>query len=142
MRKRSLSRQVAMKTLFQSSLVETDVDEALDFHREDMELDEEVLSFARKLIEGAQRHSEEIDDLIDSHLQNWTPQRVGNVERAIMRMAVFELLHCDEIPPRVTLNEAVMLAKDFGAEGAGRFVNGILNRLARSVRPSDFETQE
>ncbi len=131
-RKRSLARQVAMKVLFQLSLVETDVSEALEYFREDLSLAEDVVLFARELVDGTASHFEEIDKLLRGYLEKWDLDRIGNVEKAILRLATFELLYRSEIPPRVTINEAVEMSKEYSSVTAGKFINGVLDRVAKS----------
>ncbi len=130
--KRSLARQVAMKLVFMSGLVETDLDETLDYFREELGLDDKTLTFARELAEGTLQLQPELDPIIREFLEKWDFDRLGNVERSILRLAVFELLHRPEIPRKVTLNEAVEMAKDYSTDEAAKFVNGVLDRLAKS----------
>jgi len=89
----------------------------------------EVLPFTQQLVSGAWQHRGEIDDLIARYSQHWSLGRIAGVERCILRMAVFELLFCDDIPPKVTINEAIELGKRYGAENSGAFINGILDAL-------------
>ncbi|MBI4872366.1 MAG: transcription antitermination factor NusB [Candidatus Riflebacteria bacterium] len=129
--KRSQSRQVAMQILFQSSLVETDLTEALAYFRSEHEVERKVLDFARELIEGTLLHQEELDACVTPFLEKWDLDRLGNVERAILRLAAFEFLYRPEIPAKVSINEAVELAKEFSTDESAKFVNGVLDRLAR-----------
>ena len=78
-------------------------------------------------------HRQEIDRLIESHSEHWRLDRISVIDRNILRIAIFELLYCDEIPPKVTLNEAIDLGKRFGSEESGSFINGILDRIQREV---------
>ena len=71
----------------------------------------------------------EIDRLIEQYSENWRLDRMNIVDRNILRMATFELLYCEEIPPKVTLNEAIDLGKRYGSEDSGSFINGILDRI-------------
>jgi N utilization substance protein B len=130
--KRSLARQVAMKLVFMSALVETDLDETLEYFREELSLDEKTLAFARELAQGTLERQLELDPIIKEFLEKWDFDRLGNVERSILRLATFELLHRPEIPRKVSLNEAVELAKDFSTDEAAKFVNGVLDRLAKA----------
>ncbi len=94
--------------------------------------DGEEVEFARQLAEGVEARREELDALIEESSTNWRVDRMSFVDRNILRMGVFELLHIDDIPPNVTLNEAVELAKRFGTVDSKAFVNGILDRVARN----------
>jgi N utilization substance protein B len=86
-----------------------------------------------QLLKGVPRHVQEIDALLQPLLDRRVEQ-VDPVERAILRLGVYELLHCPDLPYRVVINEAVELAKGFGAEQGHRYVNGVLDRIARQVR--------
>jgi N utilization substance protein B len=90
---------------------------------------EEARAFSTLLIEGAWRHREEIDRMISDCSEHWSVSRMSKVDRSILRMAVYELLYCDDIPPKVTLNEAIDLGKAYGSENSGAFINGILDAL-------------
>ncbi|MFP3394393.1 transcription antitermination factor NusB, partial [Brevibacillus sp. SIMBA_076] len=79
-----------------------------------------------QLVTGTLEHIEDIDALLVENLKNWRLDRLGNVERTILRMATFELLYVETIPENVTINEAVELAKSFADEEAGKLVNGVL----------------
>lgn len=93
-------------------------------------------SFAEELVAGAVEHVDEIDESIRAYAKNWAFDRIAKVDLAILRLAIYELLYRRDIPPVVTINEAIELAKTFSADDAKRFVNGILDRVkARLTRP-------
>ena len=98
--------------------------------------DDEQRVFARALVEGVWKSREEIDPLIAQFSTHWRPERLAIVDRAILRLGVYELLHRHDIPPRVTINEAVELGKRFGAADTGAFINGLLDRIFKEVLPS------
>ncbi|MGP8153459.1 MAG: transcription antitermination factor NusB, partial [Smithella sp.] len=85
--------------------------------------------FAAFLVQGTCEHKEELDKLIAGCSDNWSLGRMSRVDINILRLAVFEFLYCDDVPPKVTLNEAVDLGKIFGSENSGSFINGILDTL-------------
>lgn len=91
-----------------------------------------VLEYAARLLEGSTEHREEIDTLIASQAENWRLERMPAVDRNILRLAVYELLYEDDVPHLVVLDEAIELAKEFGSEQSGRFINGLLDGLIRS----------
>ena len=102
--------------------------------REHLSPEEGDEEFADRLVRGVLEHGQEIDQVIEEHSENWRLERMPAVDRNILRIATFEFLHCEEIPPKVTLNEAIELGKRFGSEESGSFINGILDRiLSRSV---------
>ena len=93
--------------------------------------------FAEELARGVIAHHEEIDALIAQHAENWDISRMGTVERNAMRLAVFEMTRRNDIPPVVSINEAVELAKAFSSTESGKFVNGILDRIRKGInRPA------
>jgi N utilization substance protein B len=87
--------------------------------------------FTRELVSGVVEHREELDELIRRYADRWVLERMPIVDRNLLRMGIFELLHRPDIPPGVTINEAVELAKLLSTEDSGRFVNGLLGRVAR-----------
>ncbi|NCD22969.1 MAG: transcription antitermination factor NusB [Spartobacteria bacterium] len=93
--------------------------------------------FAEELARGVIEHHKEIDPLISKYAENWEIERMGTVDRNAMRIAVFEMLYRDDIPPVVSINEAVDLAKAFSSSESGKFVNGILDRIRKGLdRPA------
>lgn len=93
----------------------------------------EQVEFANAIVRGYAEHSEEIDGLIRAASHHWRLERMPIVDRNVIRAAIVELRDMQDIPKRVTLNEAVELAKRFGSEGSGSFVNGILDRIATEL---------
>ncbi len=89
----------------------------------------DYFKFAEFLIHGVIKHVEEIDEEIKSLAKNWTFDRIARVDLAILRIAIFELRHCEDIPPVVSINEAVELGKQYSKDDSKRFINGILDRL-------------
>ena len=93
--------------------------------------------FAEELARGVIDHHKEIDPLIAKYAENWEIDRMGTVDRNAMRIAVFEMLYRDDIPPVVSINEAVELAKAYSSSESGKFVNGILDRIRKGLdRPA------
>jgi N utilization substance protein B len=90
---------------------------------------EETRAFAERLVAGVREHQKELDALIGSHATNWKVSRMQVVDRNILRLGAYELLWLDEVPAKVTVNEAIELAKSFGDDDAAKFVNGILDKV-------------
>ena len=86
-------------------------------------------SFAEQLVAGVAAHHDEIDATIKKSVANYDLHRISAVDRNILRMAIYEMLHSPEVPPVVAINEAIEIAKRFGNEESGRFINGILDRV-------------
>ncbi len=91
-------------------------------------------SFAEELIFGSTEHISEIDSLIQKYAKNWSVDRIARVDLAILRLAVFELLYRNDIPPIVSINEAVDLAKTYSSGESGRFINGILDSVKSTLK--------
>ncbi len=97
----------------------------------------ETRLFSEPLIKGVLEHRDAIDEHIKKHCRNWDFNRIAAVDRNIMRLAIFEMLHRDDIPPVVSINEAVDIAKKFSTEDSGKFVNGILDKVRGEIlRPA------
>ena len=96
-----------------------------------------VRLFADPLIRGAVEHRNEADEIIKKHAKNWELHRIAAVDRNILRLAIYEMLHRDDIPPVVSINEAVDIAKKFSTQDSGKFVNGILVKVkSELLRPA------
>jgi N utilization substance protein B len=96
-----------------------------------------VRLFADPLIRGAVEYRNEADDIIKKHAKNWELHRIAAVDRNILRLAIYEMLHRDDIPPVVSINEAVDIAKKFSTQDSGKFVNGILDKVkSELMRPA------
>ncbi|GMV50265.1 transcription antitermination factor NusB [Nitrospirales bacterium NOB] len=95
-------------------------------------LSEELRAFADRLVAGVLTHRQDLDALIGRHATNWKVSRMPIIDRNILRLGCFELLYVPEVPAKVTLNEAIELAKSFGDEEASKFVNGILDKVLSS----------
>ena len=93
-------------------------------------------TYAEKLIAGVCEHEDEINDIIVKFSDRWDISRMSAVDRNIIRVAVFELFHCPDIPVLVSINEAIEIAKDFSSVQAGNFINGILNTIKDTLPPS------
>lgn len=97
---------------------------------------DEAVAYARQLIEGVQEHHADIDALIAKYADRWAIERMPVVDRTVLRIALFELLWGNDVPVAVAINEAVELAKQLSTDDSGRFVNGLLGRIAEDHRPA------
>lgn len=93
--------------------------------------------FAEQLVQGVLEHRQQIDDLITRNTINWNIDRFAIIDRNILRIAAYEMLYCKDIPPIVSINEAVDIAKKYSTPDSGKFVNGILDKLRRVVTRRD-----
>lgn len=138
MRKRTQARECALKILYQADMVEQPLDQILNSFWEFHQTSQEVQDFTELLVKGTCEHIKDIDQKIIQYTENWQLSRMAVVDRNILRFAVFELLYVDEIPPKVTINEAVNIAKKYSQDEAGKFVNGILDKINHTeVRKPD-----
>lgn len=133
MGKRRGSREFALQVLYQLNITKQDAIRILAQSKEHFLPKGANHKFAEKIVLGVLEHHQEIDRLIEQYSENWRLDRMTIIDRNILRMALFELLYCEDIPPKVTLNEAVDLGKRYGSEDSGSFINGILDRIQNEV---------
>ena len=96
----------------------------------DRQNQEAIFGYAREIVQGVVNNHEEIDDLLETYSQGWALDRMPNLDRAILRVAVWEILHNPDVPDAVAVNEAVEMAKELSTDDSGSFVNGLLSRIA------------
>ncbi|HLF17335.1 MAG TPA: transcription antitermination factor NusB [Candidatus Omnitrophota bacterium] len=133
MRKRTLARESALKILYQAEITRRDIKtSAANYWSERDDLDGTVKEFCDRLTSGIQEHVATIDEKITQYATNWQIKRMAVIDRNILRLGVFELLFTPDIPPKVTINEAVDLAKKYGDLESSKFVNGILDKIHKS----------
>ncbi|MCL5046182.1 MAG: transcription antitermination factor NusB [Actinobacteria bacterium] len=139
---RRAARELALKVLFQVDLGKADPEQALLLTGESEGLKGDTIAFAGELVRGTLAHLGEIDTKISELARDWSLDRMPTVDRNLLRMAIFELLHMAEVPANATINEAVELAKTYSTPESGRFVNGILGNLVRGqeARPLEGES--
>jgi N utilization substance protein B len=129
---RRLSREMALKVLFQIDLVSTNIEEALKYTFEDGEFSDEVKEFSLILVNGVLINLSEIDKSISNYTNNWSLERITNIDRNILRIAIYEILYLNNIPKSVSINEAVELAKKYGTKSSFSFVNGVLGKIDKN----------
>ena len=135
---RRKSRQAILQILyrdeFHTRLLKKNKKETIEFYLKNLNKTDSL--FALKILKGIQNHQKDIDEIIQKYAQNWTQKRIALVDLNIMRLAVFEILFCSDIPDKVALNEALELAKLFGEKKSVSFVNGILDQVLKSKETS------
>lgn len=132
MRKRSQSREYAVQLLYQLDITKNSAQDCItDFWQEAERLDTElsVREFTEKLVNGTADKIEMIDKKIAHYATNWQIERMAVVDRNVLRMGAYELIFLAEIPPKVSINEAVELAKKYSGQEAGKFINAILDKI-------------
>ncbi|ASS91861.1 MAG: transcription antitermination factor NusB [Bacillaceae bacterium] len=127
--KRRTARKKALQALFQIDLAEALPEEAINHVLDGNEHD----PFLNKLVLGTVEHQNEIDELIKRNLTNWKLERLANIDRAILRLAVYEMKYEPDIPFNVTIDEAIELAKMFGDVQSSKFVNGVLSSIKEEL---------
>ena len=129
MKKRSRGRELALQVLYQLDLRGEEVLGASEEFLRGEEPDREARAFAKRLIEGTHEHVGELNRVIQSVAQNWEIARMAVIDRNVLRLATYELLHCKDVPPKVAINEAIELGKRYSTEKSGAFINGILDKI-------------
>ena len=129
MRKRTQARECALQILYQMDIIQCSPDQVLPSFWEFYPAPRDVREFAEAIVTGTYQHLQEIDKKIAQYTENWELSRMAVVDRNILRFAAFELLYMYEIPPKVTINEAVNVAKKYSQIEAGKFVNGVLDKI-------------
>ena len=132
MGRRRTARTLALQALYQWNLQQKQLTQPPWDSWNDRDTEPAAIDFAKSLVEGVIQHRDAIDAAISKHAHNWAIDRLSVVDRNVLRIAVFELLYLDDIPSAFTINEAIEIAKQFGDDESGGFVNGILDGLSKS----------
>ncbi len=132
MRKRTKSRECALQILYAFDIRKENAQTIIENYWQQHEVEVEVKKFAGCLIKGVMKNLSGIDEFISKYTDNWRIERMAVIDRNIIRMATYELLFEEDIPPKVSINEAVELAKRFGDDESGRFVNGVLDKINKT----------
>ena len=133
MRKRTLSRELALKILYQSDIANKPFSVAIeDFFKDEETKEKTVIEYTRRLVLGVGEHLSEIDKKISEYAANWELKRMAVIDRNVLRLGVFELKFESDVPPKVTINEAVELAKKYGDIDSSKFINGVLDKIHKT----------
>ena len=141
---RRKGRIIAVQGLYSFDLVSTSLEdllslnwvdsEALDLSNESEEAKEETFTFARLLIDGTVKNLEEIDALIKKYMSDkWTIERINKVALAVLRLSIYTLLYSKDISPSIVIDEAISIARDFGAEDSYKFINAVLDKISKET---------
>jgi N utilization substance protein B len=134
--RRHHARELALKVLFELENGSADAQPVLQYHAAEDEIPPEVTQFAGQLVDGVRRHRQELDRVISEASRNWSLEQMAKVDRIILRIAIYEMLISRNVPVKAAINESIELAKTFSGEEAGRFVNGVLGKVAAGTRQS------
>lgn len=133
MGKRHQARELALKVLFQLESSADDPEEVLRYHAAEGAATSDVTNFAGQLVRGVIANREKLDAILSETSEHWKLEQMAKVDRIVLRIAVYEITIDRHVPTKAAINESIELAKTFSGEEAGRFVNGILGRVAASV---------
>lgn len=130
---RNRCRDFALQFLYQAEFAGPHRPEALERFWHHFQAEGAPPAYFKELVEGVASHLEELDVFIVRYSEHWRLERMTIVDRNLLRLAIYELLYQPQVPPKVVINEAVEMAKRYGSEGSGGFVNGILDQVRMSV---------
>lgn len=140
MGQRREAREAAVSILYSIDICGLSREEAnLSFWR-DKDAPQAVREFARYLTDGAEQNLPKIDEIISRHAENWELKRMASIDRAVLRMATFELLSQPDTPVNVIIDEAIEIAKRYSTADSGKFVNGVLDKIKEEVREPRIHT--
>ena len=129
---RRKAREIALQGLYMYDTVNTAPEELSELIWVEEEINDEIRDFAIKLITSTIANIKEEDELIVKFAKNWKFDRIAAIDKSILRMSIFALLHLSEIPAPVTINEGIELGKIYGSENSAQFINGILDAINKS----------
>jgi len=136
---RRLSRELALQALYYMDMHGESVEDPIGLFCRVFMQEKKAGQFFHCLVDGVGEHRETIDAVIERFSSNWRISRMTCVDRNVLRIAAFELLYCADIPPKVSINEAIDVAKRFGTEESGAFINGILDSIRIAMQKNDVE---
>jgi len=128
---RRLARETALQVLYQIDMTGEPDDrlKMIENWASEFKLSDKSAEFTRKLVEGTIQHKIDIDEKIAQTAHEWALDRMNTVDRNLMRLAIYEMVYCQETPQRVSVNEAIEIAKRFGGDDSAKFINGILDKM-------------
>jgi N utilization substance protein B len=131
--KRHQARELALRVLFQLESSADDPEEVLRYHAAEGAATSDVAHFAGQLVHGVIANREKLDAILSATSEHWKLEQMAKVDRVVLRIAVYEITIDRHVPTKAAINESIELAKTFSGEEAGRFVNGVLGRVAANV---------
>jgi transcription antitermination factor NusB len=133
MGRRRRERELAVQVLFHLEFSPGDPRAAFDLICEDFRSQESIKLFSAQLVQGVCENQDKLDALIVSASKNWRLERMARLDKCILRLAAFEILFMEDIPPKVSIDEAVEIGKKFGGEDSGSFINGVLDNIYNTL---------
>ena len=138
---RRRARELAMQALFYMDAIQNASPQVLERFCENFTPPQKARPFFMKLVNGVLESRPQIDALIERFSKNWRVHRMTCVDRNVLRVAVFEMLFCPDIPPKVSINEAIDVGKKFGTEESGAFINGIIDSIRIAIEKGEIPTE-
>ena len=135
---RRRARELAMQALFYMDSRNNSSQESVERFCQNFSPSPKMIPFFLKLVEGVLKAQPEIDALIEAYSTNWKIHRMSLVDRNVMRIAIYELIYCADIPSKVSINEAVDIGKKFGTEESGAFINGIIDSVRVAIEKGNI----
>ncbi|MFO7637702.1 MAG: transcription antitermination factor NusB [bacterium] len=142
MTQRRLAREAALEVLYRLELVGDEPDEVIDeiIHRRNPS--DEAEEHLRRLVDATLKNRAAVDGMVRRHLRHWRFERLRHLDRALLRLTCAELLYFDDVPPKVSINEAVDIARKYGDDDSGRFVNGVLDGIFKELTAEAAPTED
>ena len=134
---RHLARVSAFQGIYQLDMGDTVIEAAAAHVAEENELNEKKIAFCTELMHGWAEHKDEIDEAIEKNTSGWKLDRLQSVDRNILRLACYELLYCESVPPKVAIDEAIEIAKVYGDDSSPKFINSVLDKISKRKTASD-----
>ncbi|MCK1991455.1 transcription antitermination factor NusB [Peribacillus muralis] len=123
--KRRVAREKSLQALYQIDIAKSNADEAMESVLNGAPTDE----YFKQLVMGITENREQLDGMIRDNLENWTLERLANIDRNLLRIAIYEMVHSEDVPVSVAMNEAIEIAKKFGDDQSSSFVNAVLSKV-------------
>ena len=134
MTQRRLAREAALEVLYRLDLVKDEPDDTIEEILSRRNPSEEAEVYLRRLVQATLDHRPDTDLMLKRHLLKWRVERLRVLDRAVLRLACTEMLYFDDVPPKVSINEAVDISKKYGDDESGRFVNGVLDGVYKEIQ--------
>ncbi len=138
--KRTFGRELVLRLLFEIEVGEQDPQTCMSYFFETTPVEKDLKEFITTRVSGTLEHLEKIDEIIKKYSKDWDIDRLAYVDKAILRMSLFEMNYVDEVPDVVTINEAVELAKKYSDISSGKFINGVLGKYYNTEKNQDKDT--
>lgn len=133
---RRSTREKVLQTLYAYELSKEPITDVIENILGDLQKDSVSFPFAKRLIQAVVQHQDEIEQFIKAKVSHWEFDRIAVIDRVLLRIAICEFLYFPDIPPKVTINESIEVAKIFSTEKSGRFINGVLDAVLEDLRSS------